>query len=116
MKLLADENFRGSIVRGLLRRLPHLDFVRVPDVGLGEADDPDILTRAANEGRIVLTHDAATFIGFAYKRVAAGLAMAGIIEVRQNRPIGEVLEDLLLLIGASRDDEWFGQVIYLPLR
>lgn len=116
MKLLADENFRGSIVRGLLRRLPTLDLVRVPDVGLGEADDPDILSWAANEGRIVLTHDAATFIGFAYERVAAGLAMPGIIEVRQSLPIGNVIEDLLLLIGASREDEWLGQVVYLPLR
>ena len=33
MKLLADENFRGALVRGLLRRRPDLDLVRVPDVG-----------------------------------------------------------------------------------
>ena len=81
MKLLADENFRGAIVRGLLRRRPDLDLVRVPDVGLTEADDPAVLAWAANEGRIVLTHDAATLIGFAYERLAAGLAMPRIVEV-----------------------------------
>jgi predicted nuclease of predicted toxin-antitoxin system len=57
VKLLADENFRGAIVRGLLRRRPDLDLVRVPDVELGEADDPTILAWAATERRLVLTHD-----------------------------------------------------------
>lgn len=28
MRLLADENFNGSILRGLIRRLPDLDIVR----------------------------------------------------------------------------------------
>jgi Domain of unknown function (DUF5615) len=116
VKLLADENFRGAIVRGLLRRRPDLDLVRVPDVGLIEADDPTILAWAAAEGRMVLTHDAATFIGFAYDRVNAGLPMSGIIEVRQDLPIGPVIDDLLLLVDASHDGEWDGQVLYLPLR
>ena len=43
LRLLADENFNGDIVRGLLLRQPDLDIVRVQDVGLGGADDPDIL-------------------------------------------------------------------------
>jgi predicted nuclease of predicted toxin-antitoxin system len=116
VKLLADENFRGAIVRGLLRRRPNLDLVRVTDVGLGEVDDPTILSWAADEGRLVLTHDAATLIGFAYERVAAGNRMPGIIEVRQDLPIGPVIDDLLLIIDASHEGEWDGQVLYLPLQ
>lgn len=116
MKLLADENFRGALVRGLLRRRPDLDLVRVPDVGLIEADDPTILAWAATEGRLVLTHDAATLIGFAYDRVNAGWPMPGIIEVRQDLPVGSVIADLLLLVDASHVGEWDGQVLYLPLR
>ena len=34
LRLLADENFHGDIVRGLLLRQPDLDLVRVQDVGL----------------------------------------------------------------------------------
>ncbi len=116
MRLLADENFHGAIVRGLLRRRPDLDLVRVADIGLGEADDPTILTWAAAEGRLVLTHDAATLIGYAYDRIATGLTMPGIIEVRQDLPIGLVIDDLLLIIDASREGEWEGQVLYFPLR
>ncbi len=116
MKLVADENFRGVIIRGLLRRRPDVDLVRVTDVGLGEADDPTMLSWAADEGRLVLTHDAATLIGFAYERVAAGSAMPGIIEVRQDLPIGSVIDDLLLIIDASHQGEWEGHVLYLPLQ
>jgi hypothetical protein len=39
MRLLTDENFNGAILRGLIRRLPELDVVRVQDVGLMHTDD-----------------------------------------------------------------------------
>ena len=48
--LVSDENFNGDSVRGLLRRHPELDLVRVQDVGLMQASDPDILEWAANRG------------------------------------------------------------------
>jgi predicted nuclease of predicted toxin-antitoxin system len=60
LRFAADENFNNDIVRGLLRRKPNLDIVRVQDVGLAGADDPTILEWAAREGRILLTHDVST--------------------------------------------------------
>ena len=50
LRLAADENFNGDIVRGLLRRNPTLDIVRVQDVGLSGADDPSVLQWAAKMG------------------------------------------------------------------
>jgi len=78
LRLLADENFNGDIVRGLSSRQPDLDLVRVQDVGLGGADDPDVLAWAADNSRIVLTHDRATMSDHAYERAAAGEGMAGV--------------------------------------
>jgi len=49
LRLAADENFNNDIVRGLLRRKPDLDIVRVQDVGLSGADDPTILEWAAQK-------------------------------------------------------------------
>ncbi len=43
LKLVSDENFDGDILRGLYRRRPDLDVVRVQDVGLSATSDPDIL-------------------------------------------------------------------------
>jgi hypothetical protein len=39
LPLAADENFNNDIVRGVLRRNPRLDIVRVQDVGLSGAKD-----------------------------------------------------------------------------
>lgn len=115
MKLLADENLHRAIVRSLLRRLPHLDVVRVQDVGLSGADDATVLAWAASEGRLVLTHDVKTLIADAYGRVRAGLPMPGVIEISQEAPISPVIDDLLLLLTCSLPDEWEGQVLFVPL-
>ena len=113
--LVADENFNNDIVRGLLRKNPRLDIVRVQDVGLRGAEDPTILEWAANESRVVLTHDAATMAHYAYERVRVGLSMPGVIEVADDLPIGRVVRDILLLTEYSEPREWEEQVIYLPL-
>ena len=116
LRLVADENLNNDIVRGLLRRRPSLDIVRVQDVGLAGADDPTVLGWAAQEGRVLLTHDVATITKYAYQRVRLGQAMPGVFEVSRAIPIGQAIEDTLLLAECSFDDEWEGQVRYLPLR
>jgi len=115
LRLVADENFHGDIVRGLLRRRPDLDIVRIQDVGLSGADDPTVLEWAAQEGRVLLTHDVQTITRYAYERVQAGMTMPGVFEVSRVVPLGGAIEDLLLLAECSLDDEWEGQVRYLPL-
>ena len=43
IRFAADENFNNNIVRGLLRRKPDLDIVRIQDVGFSGADDETVL-------------------------------------------------------------------------
>lgn len=116
IRLLADENFDRDIVRGLLRREPQLDLLRAQDVGLRSVPDPQVLEWAANKNRILLTHDFATIVRFAYERVARGEKMPGVIEVKFSVPIGSVIDDILLFVTCSAQGEWEGQVLYLPLR
>jgi hypothetical protein len=111
-----DENFNNDIVRGLLRRQRSLDLLRVQDAGLSGADDPAVLEWAARQGRVLISHDVATLTQFAYKRVAAGQSMPGLFEVGPDVPLGQAIEDLLLIAECSRPGEWEGQVRYLPLR
>ena len=75
LRLASDENFNGDIVRGLLFRLPELNLVRVQDVGLEGAIDPVVLVWAAENDRIVMTHDRATLPDFAYERVTNNIAL-----------------------------------------
>jgi len=116
LRLAADENFNNAIIRGLLRRKPDLDIIRVQDVGLSGADDPVVLEWAAKEGRVLLTHDVTTMTHYAYERVKASKSMPGVFEVNRAVPIGTAIEDILLLAEYSFEGEWEGQVRYLPLR
>ena len=115
LRLAADENFNGDIVRGLLRRNPKLDIVRVQDVGLSGADDPSVLQWAADQGRIIVTHDISTLAKHAFHRIAAGEPMPGVFEVRSVAPVGQAIDDLILLAECSFEGEWEGQVRFLPL-
>ena len=114
--LAADENFNGNIVRGLFRRQPALDLVRLQAVGLSGADDPVVLAWAAQEGRVLLTHDVSTITRYAYERVQEGQPMPGVFEVSRTLPIGRAIDEILLLVECSLAEEWEGQVRYLPLR
>lgn len=115
LRLLADENFNGRILRALQRQLPGLDVVRAQDTTLYSTDDPTLLQFAADEGRVLLTHDVDTLVGYAWKRVRSGLAMPGIIVASTDRPIGQVIEDLEVLLLASRPEEFEKQIYFLPL-
>ncbi|MCC5647318.1 DUF5615 family PIN-like protein [Nostoc sp. CHAB 5824] len=115
LSLLSDENFNGDIVRGLFLRQPNLDLLRVQDVGLREVDDPAILDWAATNERIVLTHDRATMPDFAYERLITGKLVSGLFVVNDRMPIRQAIDELLLLVDFSKQAEWKGVVLYLPL-
>lgn len=115
LRLLADENFNGEIVRGLLLRQPGLDIVRVQDIGLAGAEDPEILGWAAENRRIVLTHDLATMSDYAFERVAAAEDMAGVFILNDRFPIGRAIEEILIMATCTEQEEWSGRAVHLPL-
>jgi predicted nuclease of predicted toxin-antitoxin system len=115
LRFAADENLNNDIVRGLLRRAPHLDLVRIQDTEIRGADDPTVLDWTARERRILLTQDVNTVTKYAYERIRAGQPMPGVFEITQRSAVGAVIEDLLLLAEYSLADEWEGRVLYLPL-
>ena len=115
LKLLADENFDNTIIRGLFRRNPNIDIARVQDVALSGKDDPTVLAWAAQAQRVLLTHDVATITKYAYERVAQGYSMPGVIEIPTNAPIGQVIEDVLTVLECIATGELEGQILYLPL-
>lgn len=115
IKLLADENLDNTIIRGLLRRNPDIDIVRVQDIGLSGEDDPIVLEWAAEQGRVLLTHDVATITRYAYERLANNFAMPGVIEIHTDAPIGRVIEDLFIILECGVPEDLNGQIYYLPL-
>lgn len=113
MRFAADENFNNNILRGLRRRNPDLALLRIQDAGLIHAPDQTILAWAAVQGRVLLTHDVKTMVGFAYERVMAGLPMPGLVVIRDGAPVGEAIEAILLLAEIGWEGELEGRVEYL---
>lgn len=77
--------------------------------------DPIVLELAAQEGRVVLTHDVHTMVAVGYERVVAGLPLPGLFAVSQSLPIGQAIEEIVTLVECSQEGEWEGQVRFLPL-
>lgn len=115
LRLLADENFNGYIVRGLLRRRPDLALVRLQEAGMAAADDLAVLEWAAHHNRILLTHDRATMPDFAYQRIMAGQTMPGVFVVSDRLSLQQAIEEILFLDEYSEQNEWRSSIIYLPL-
>jgi len=53
---------------------------------------------------------------YAYERLDAGHAMPGVFEVDPFAPMGQVIEDILLLAEFSFEGEWESQIGYIPLK
>jgi len=115
IRFLADENFNRNIIRGLLRRTSQAEIVVAQDVSLTGADDEVLLAWAAQNGLVVLTHDAATVVRCAFDRLEAGLPMPGILQVSARLPVGHAIEELVLICECSDAEEWTGVVRYIPL-
>jgi predicted nuclease of predicted toxin-antitoxin system len=115
LRLASDEDVHGAIVKGLLRREPTLDLVRVQDVGLRNTPDSTILEWAAAEERILITADRNTMVGLALARVKAGQPMAGVLALREDAAPGQTIGDILLIAECCSADEMNQQIKYIPL-
>lgn len=115
LKYAVDEDFNHEIIRGLALKDASLDFLTVQDVDLLEVHDREILAWAAQERRILLTHDVRTMPMYAAERLREGQAMPGLVLVPQSLPIGRAIDDLLLIAQCSQESEYEGMILRLPL-
>ena len=117
LRLASDADVHGEIIRGLRRRLPAIDLVRVQDALPERTPDPDVLAWAAGEGRVLITNDRNTMVGFAYQRVKAGVSMPGVITTTSDQAIGMAIDDILLIAECMSEEEIGDQVVvFLPFR
>ena len=113
-KFLDDANFDLVILTAAKRREPALDFQTAHVAGLTGMEDPEVLSIAAREERVLLTHDVRTmprhFAVFLEEHTSAG-----VILVPQSIPRRQVVEDLLLVWVAMEAEEWLNRIMSFPL-
>ncbi len=56
-RFLADHDLKREIIEGTIRRQAAIDFARLMDFGRHSDSDEEVLRFAAQEGRIVVSHD-----------------------------------------------------------
>jgi len=117
LRLASDADVHGDIVRGLRRRSPVIDLVRVADVFPEGTPDPTILDWAAGEDRVLITNDRKTMIAFAFRRLSFGEVVPGLIVTSSEQAIGAAIDDILLVAECMPEEEIRGKVaVFLPLK
>lgn len=109
----ADNDLRKAIVRGVVRREPGLSFRSAQAARLDEVPDPDVLALAAREGRILVSHDFQTMPRH-FREFTQHRHSPGVLLIRQDLPVREAVQSLLLIWEASERDEWENRVCLVP--
>jgi predicted nuclease of predicted toxin-antitoxin system len=114
LRLATDEDVDGRIIAGLLLQRADLDLVRMQDVGLRTKEDPILLEWADAAGRILITNDKRTMPGHVEQRINAGKTVPGVFILRRGFSIGKLIEEILIRVECSEQDEWLNLIDYLP--
>lgn len=114
-RFLADNDFIEAIRRGVQRREPAIEFFRVRDLGWEQRPDEEVLTAAAAQQLIVVSHDVNSMSAAALSLLHAGQPMRGLLLVHQRARIAPMIENLILIWAASEAEEWDGLIRFLPL-
>ena len=109
----ADNDLRKAIVRGAVRREPQMNFRSAQSARLDGIPAPEVLAFAADEGRILISHDFQT-MPMHFRQFTQGRRSPGVLLVRQDLPVGEAIETLLLVWRASEADEWVNRLCLVP--
>jgi predicted nuclease of predicted toxin-antitoxin system len=110
----ADADFNEDIVSGVLRRVPEIDFQTADEAELASLTDLEVLARAAQEGRILVTHDRRTMPSH-FGQFIEQHQSPGLLIISQKEDLLSVIEDLILIWTASEAEEYVNSIRTLPL-
>ncbi|WP_256871838.1 DUF5615 family PIN-like protein [Nostoc sp. TCL26-01] len=110
----ADADLNQVIVTGVLRREPKIDFQTAFFADLKGVKDSEVLAIAAQQKRILVSHDRKT-MPTEFAKFITNNQSSGVIIVSRKLSIEVVIEELLLIWTVSSADEWIDRIAKLPL-
>ena len=110
LRFQADNDLDQRIVIATRRLDPSIDFQTASALGLHNIPDPEVLLLAAQQGRVLVSHDRRTLPDH-FKSFVSSETSPGVIIVSQKMPIGRAAELLYLLWTASEAEEYVN-IIY----
>lgn len=114
IRFQADNDLDHRIIFATRRLDSAIDFQTAPDLGLhlGVTDD-QVLAQAAEQGRILVSHDRKTMPD-EFERFIANNISPGLIIISQSLSIGRAAEWLHLIWAASESEEYVNSIYSLP--
>ncbi|MDF5718324.1 MAG: DUF5615 family PIN-like protein [Rhizonema sp. NSF051] len=110
----ADADLNQVIVTGVLQREPRVNFQTASAAGLQGLKDLEVLTLAAQQERILVTHDRRTMPS-QFAEFIVNCQSAGVLVVSKKLAIEIVVEELILIWSASSAEEWINRIAKVPL-
>ena len=97
-------------------RLRGVDVITAQEDSASDLDDPELLDRAGELGRVLFTQDD-DLLAEAVKRQREGIPFCGVIYAHQLRvSIGTCVRDLEIIAKAGEPEDLVNRVQFLPLR
>ena len=117
IQYLLDENVDPVFRTALLKQEPSMIVWKIGDPGVPPkgTQDPDILDWCEDNTFILVTNNRKSMPEHLTAHLAKGRHIPGILELNPNMSIGETIEELVLIWGASEPQEYQDLIIYLPL-
>ena len=116
-RFLIDENISPQYRTQLLYHEPSLTVLAVGDEGAPpkSTPDPEILVWCEQNQFNLITNNRESMPQHLSDHIAAGHHVLGIFTINLEVPMGKIIDELLLIAGASDEDEYIDQIKYLPL-
>ena len=115
---LVDENLPPVIAVQVRQHEPRIQATAVgqPGAPIRGTADPQLLRWIEENDCLLVTNNRASMPGHLRDHLAAGRHIPGILITPFPLDIGALLEELILIWGASLPDEFQDQIVHLPLR
>ncbi|HEV7645157.1 MAG TPA: DUF5615 family PIN-like protein [Pyrinomonadaceae bacterium] len=113
IKFQADVNLKIQIIRAVKRLEPGIDFKTALEADLNNKSDAEVLRIAADEGRIIVSHDRKT-MPYYFTEFIQKTKSPGIIIIGQNKNTQRVADDIALIWWTGEAEELVNQILVLP--
>ncbi|MGH8653928.1 MAG: DUF5615 family PIN-like protein [Gammaproteobacteria bacterium] len=110
----ADADLNQIILLATIRREPAIDFQTAMTTGLPGLADPEVLAKAATDGRVLVTHDRKTMPLY-FAEFVARETSPGLLVIPQSLSVAAAVEELLLIWSATEAEAWVNRISILPL-
>lgn len=113
VRFQADADLRQPIITGLKRREPSIDFRTAHDAGFAGLDDLIVLGVAADDGRLLVSHDVSTMPEHLARFIETRIS-PGVILISQELPYREAIDGLLRVWFTTEAEDWHNVLSFLP--